>query len=91
MLAMTDEAGIDGKLVAVPVDKLTKFYTRTKTVEDLPQLMLDQIFHFFSHYKDLEEGKWVKLDGWRGIDEARQEIMEGVKRYEDHEHPKPKF
>ena len=54
MLAMTDEAGIDAKLIAVPVDKLSKFYSKVKSIEDLPQIMLDQISHFFNHYKDLE-------------------------------------
>ena len=80
-LAMTDEGGEDAKLLAVPVDKLTPLYKNFKTHEDAPQLLRDQISHFFEHYKDLEPGKWVKVNGWEGIDAAKKEITEGVKRY----------
>lgn len=81
MLAMTDEAGADAKLLAVPVDKLTPMYRSVETPRDLPQIMLDQISHFFEHYKDLEPGKFVKIEGWFGQEEAKKEIMEGVDRY----------
>ena len=83
MLAMTDEAGADAKLLAVPVDKLTPLYRNVQSPRDLPQITLDQISHFFEHYKDLEPGKFVKIEGWYGQEEAKNEIMEGVKRYED--------
>ncbi len=83
MLRMTDEAGFDAKLIAVPVDKLSKIYSNVKKPEDLSQLLLDQITHFFEHYKDLEPNKWVKVENWVGTDEAKAEIIEGVKRYED--------
>ncbi len=83
MLAMTDEAGADAKLLAVPVDKLTPMYRSVESPRDLPQIMLDQISHFFAHYKDLEPGKFVKIDGWFGQEEAKKEIMEGVDRYND--------
>ncbi|MCF6235644.1 MAG: inorganic diphosphatase [Gammaproteobacteria bacterium] len=83
MLRMTDEAGFDAKLIAVPVDKLSKIYSNVKKPEDLSQLLLDQITHFFEHYKDLEPNKWVKVENWVGVDEAKAEIIEGVKRYED--------
>jgi len=83
MLKMTDEAGDDAKLLAVPVDKLTPMYRNITTPRDLPQVMLDQIAHFFEHYKDLEPGKFVKVQGWVEADAAKQEILEGVKRYED--------
>lgn len=82
MLKMTDEAGIDAKVIAVPVDKLTDLYSHVKSPDDLPQLLLRQISHFFEHYKDLEPGKWVKLEGWVGADGAREEILSGVTRYQ---------
>ncbi len=90
MLKMTDEAGIDAKLIAVPIDKLCGLYKAVKRPEDLAPLTLKQISHFFEHYKDLEEGKWVKVEGWVGADDARAEIMAGVERYRNAEH-KPAF
>ena len=81
MLKMTDEAGVDGKLLAVPVDKLCGLYRGVSRPEDLQALLLAQISHFFEHYKDLEEGKWVKVEGWAGVDDARAEILAGVERY----------
>lgn len=83
MLSMEDEAGEDAKLLAVPVDKLTPMYRNVKTTDDLPRILLDQISHFFEHYKDLEPGKFVKVRGWEDGEAAKNEIMEGVKRYED--------
>ncbi|MDX9707799.1 MAG: inorganic diphosphatase [Azospira sp.] len=83
MLAMTDEAGADAKVLAVPVDKLTTMYRNVESPRDLPQITLDQISHFFAHYKDLEPGKFVTIDGWFGSEEAKKEIMEGARRYED--------
>jgi inorganic pyrophosphatase len=82
MLAMTDEAGEDAKVLAVPVDKLTPMYRSVESPRDLPQITLDQIAHFFAHYKDLEPGKFVKINGWFGQEEAKKEIMEGVARFE---------
>ncbi|HUX30057.1 MAG TPA: inorganic diphosphatase [Thiobacillus sp.] len=81
MLKMIDEAGVDGKLLAVPVDKLCGLYRGVSRPEDLQALLLAQISHFFEHYKDLEEGKWVKVEGWVGVDDARAEILAGVERY----------
>jgi inorganic pyrophosphatase len=72
---MTDEGGEDAKLLAVPVDKLTPLYKDVKTHEDMPELLRKQISHFFEHYKDLEPGKWVKVNGWEGIEAAKNEIM----------------
>ncbi len=83
MLRMTDEAGFDAKLIAVPVDKLSKLYSNVQKPEDLSQLLLNQISHFFEHYKDLEPNKWVKIESWVGANEAKAEILDGVKRYED--------
>lgn len=82
MLKMTDEAGGDAKLLAVPVDKLCSMYRSIQGPNDLPELILAQIAHFFEHYKDLEPGKWVKVEGWVGAEEAKKEIMDGVRRFE---------
>ena len=81
MLTMTDEAGEDAKILAVPIDKLCGLYQKKKSYDDLPEIVLSQIAHFFAHYKDLESGKWVKINGWVGVKEAKAEIMGGVKRY----------
>lgn len=81
MLKMSDEAGIDAKLIAVPVDKLTTLYKNCKSLDDLPPSLLAQIAHFFEHYKDLEAGKWVKVEGWAAADEAKAEITASVARY----------
>lgn len=81
MLKMTDEAGVDAKLLAVPTSKLSKMYDSIKTFEDIPRHLLLSLEHFFQHYKDLEEGKWVKLDGWEGPEAARQEILSSIERY----------
>lgn len=78
VLKMTDEAGEDAKLIAVPHDKVFPAYKHMRSIEDLNPLTLDRISHFFAHYKDLEEGKWVKIDGWAGVDEARAEINRAV-------------
>jgi inorganic pyrophosphatase len=80
ILNMEDESGHDTKLLAVPIDKLTPLYRSIETARDLPELVLAQITHFFQHYKDLEPGKWVKIDGWGSPEEARRAINEGVKR-----------
>ena len=81
VLKMTDEAGRDSKLLAVPIDKLTPLYRHVESARDLPALTLSQIEHFFAHYKDLEPGKWVKVEGWGSPEEAKKEIRQGVKRY----------
>lgn len=83
MLKMSDESGFDVKVIVVPVEKLTPLYKNVKTLDDLPKLLLDQIAHFFTHYKDLEAGKWVKLEGWDGPDAARKEILHSVKQFEE--------
>jgi inorganic pyrophosphatase len=78
LLKMTDEAGPDTKLLSVPIDKLTPLYRHVETARDLPELTLSQITHFFAHYKDLEPGKWVKIEGWGSPEEARREVLAGV-------------
>lgn len=90
VLEMTDEAGDDAKLLAVPAQKLTAMYDDVSSYTDLPQLLLDQIAHFFEHYKDLEKGKWVKIEGWKGPQAAREEITDAVARY-DNASEKPAF
>ena len=82
VLNMDDEAGGDAKILAVPIEKLTKFYNNVSTFRDVQQEMLDKISHFFEHYKDLEQGKWVKVEGWAGKEEARQEIIDSAERYQ---------
>ena len=83
MLQMTDEAGEDAKILAVPVDKLSSMYTGYNSILDVPKQLLDAISHFFEHYKDLEVGKWVKINGWVDIEEANKEIMNSIDRYND--------
>ncbi|MDB2410071.1 MAG: inorganic diphosphatase [Pseudomonadales bacterium] len=78
VLKMEDESGIDAKLIAVPVDKLSVIYRDIKEATDLPALLLQQIEHFFEHYKDLEKGKWVKVQGWADAAEAKAEIIKAV-------------
>ena len=81
VLNMSDEAGMDAKLVAVPHEKLSKEYGRIQDVNDIPQLLRDQIEHFFENYKKLEKGKWVKVEGWANAEEARKALVEGVEAY----------
>jgi inorganic pyrophosphatase len=80
VLRMQDEAGGDEKIIAVPVPKLTRRYEKVHDYTDLPGIAIQQIEHFFAHYKDLEPGKWVKVLGWGNADEARALIVEGIER-----------
>jgi inorganic pyrophosphatase len=79
---MEDNAGQDEKVIAVPGHALTRRYDDVQNASDLPDITLQQIEHFFEHYKDLEPGKWVKIGGWRGADEARRLINEAIQRAE---------
>jgi len=81
VLKMEDEAGIDAKLLAVPIDKILPFYKHWQKPEDMNNLRLQQIQHFFEHYKDLEPNKWVKVQGWEGPDAAKQEISAGMANF----------
>jgi inorganic pyrophosphatase len=81
-LNMTDEAGEDTKIIAVPVSKVFPAYDHIRTINELPELTRDRIAHFFAHYKDLEKGKWVKIAGWGGPEEAHAEIIRSVERYQ---------
>ena len=82
MLRMTDEAGDDAKVLAVPIDKLSGIYSDINTARDLPKPILDSISHFFDHYKDLEPGKWNNIEGWEGAEEAKKEILSSVERFD---------
>jgi len=83
VLKMTDESGVDAKILAVPVTKLSDRYAHINNIDDMPKNLLNQISHFFEHYKDLEAGKWVKIEGWGNIDDAKAEIMDSIQRYND--------
>jgi inorganic pyrophosphatase len=85
MLKMTDESGVDAKLLAVPITKLSKMYEHVKTHTDLPEPLLNSLEHYFTHYKDLEVGKWVKVEGWQGPEIARQEILNSIERFKANE------
>lgn len=80
VLIMQDEAGHDEKIIAVPGTRLTRRYEKVREYQDLPEITLDQIQHFFEHYKDLEPGKWVKFDRWGGADTAKELIREAMDR-----------
>ena len=80
VLLLKDEAGMDEKILAVPVDALHPYFSGVSSFWDLPQILLDQIKHFFQHYKDLEKDKWVKVEGWAEADEAARLIEASIKR-----------
>lgn len=82
VLKMSDEAGPDSKILAVPVTKLATQYERIQGPEDVEPGLLGHISHFFSHYKEMEPNKWVKVDGWGDVEAAREEIMAGSKRFQ---------
>jgi inorganic pyrophosphatase len=81
MLKMTDDGGQDSKILAVPISKITPVYDQVKNYTDLPEILVKQVEHFFQHYKDLEKGKWVKIEGWADVDAARQEILDSIANY----------
>lgn len=81
VLIMEDEAGKDEKLLAVPTNKISPMQSSRLSYEDVPEIKLQQIAHFFSHYKDLEKNKWVKILGWEGVESAHQVIQEAIEAY----------
>lgn len=83
LLQMTDESGDDPKVLAVPIDKLCRIYRNISGIGDLQPELLEQIAHFFEHYKDLDEGKWVRVEGWADIDAAKQEILSSVQMFKE--------
>lgn len=82
VLLMQDEAGLDEKIIAVPTSKITRRYEQVNEATQLPEITLQQIRHFFEHYKDLEPGKWVKIIRWGDAAEAKELIMEAHGRHE---------
>lgn len=81
VLKMTDESGVDAKVLAVPHSKITPIYDSIQDVEDFPEYLKAQTKHFFEHYKDLEKGKWVKVEAWENKAAAEKEILESYNRY----------
>ena len=81
VLRMVDEAGGDEKILAVPIDKVFPGYAHIQHIDDVPKHWLERIGHFFEHYKDLEKGKWVKLDGWGGVEEAKKILVYAMERH----------
>lgn len=82
LLKMTDEAGPDAKILAVPIDKVCAMTAPIKTLDDVPAGLLRQIEHFFANYKTLEQGKWVKIDGWGTREDARRELIDSAAAYQ---------
>lgn len=80
VLLMEDESGVDEKILCVPIDRLHPYYENVASIEDVRPILLEQIAHFFTHYKDLEPGKWVKVTGWEGVEKAKELIAEGIER-----------
>jgi inorganic pyrophosphatase len=80
VLMMEDDGGQDEKIIAVPVSKMFPYHDNIKDITDLPEITRDQIAHFFTHYKDLEKGKWSKITGWGNVEQAQKMILEGIER-----------
>lgn len=83
VLMMEDESGMDEKVLAVPTTKLDPYFANINSYKDLPEIFINRIKHFFESYKALEKGKWVKVDGWQDVNEAKLIIQEGMKLYGD--------
>jgi inorganic pyrophosphatase len=80
VLLMEDDGGVDEKILAVPHQKLTRFYEKVHNYTDLPEILVDRIVHFFTHYKDMEPNKWVKVQGVEGVEKARELITQAIER-----------
>lgn len=80
VLIMEDEAGMDEKLLMVPVDQLHPYYSEVTSYEELPIILREQIAHFFEHYKDLEKNKWVKVVRWGDAAEAAEIILDSIQK-----------
>jgi inorganic pyrophosphatase len=83
ILHMTDESGPDAKILAVPIDRLSTHYRAVDSLDELPPELPASIAHFFEHYKDLEPNKWVTIDGWDGVEAAREEILASIQRFRE--------
>jgi inorganic pyrophosphatase len=82
VLKMTDDAGSDAKIIAVPIAKVFAGYAHVQDIDHVSPHWLERIGHFFEHYKDLEKGKWVKIEGWENAEAARREIVDSIARYQ---------
>ncbi|MEO1641850.1 MAG: inorganic diphosphatase [Pseudomonadota bacterium] len=80
VLLMSDDKGPDEKVLAVPHPQLTSYYDKIATYHDLPDILIEKIQHFFTHYKDLERGKFSNVEGWAGVEKARELISQAVER-----------
>lgn len=83
VLKMTDESGDDAKIIAVPIAKISRCWDDVNDIGDLSRELVERIAHFFEHYKDLDEGKWVRVEGWEGIESAKQEIRNSITMFND--------
>lgn len=83
VLKMTDESGDDAKVIAVPADDVSSRWRHVKSADDMPEELMERIAHFFEHYKDLDEGKWVRVKGWEGAEAAKEEVSNSVQMYKD--------
>jgi inorganic pyrophosphatase len=83
VLLMEDESGVDEKVLAVPTDALHPYYTNVSSYRNLPKILLDQITHFFAHYKDLEPDKWVRVDRWGEAEEAHRLIETAIRQAQE--------
>ncbi|MCU7944545.1 MAG: inorganic diphosphatase [Candidatus Thiodiazotropha sp. (ex Cardiolucina cf. quadrata)] len=83
VLKMTDESGDDAKVIAVPADDVSSRWRHVKSADDMPEELMERIAHFFEHYKDLDEGKWVRVKGWEGAEAAKDEVSNSVQMYKD--------
>jgi inorganic pyrophosphatase len=81
LLVMEDEAGKDSKVLALPIEKVTRMYNKIEDVNDMPDVFLNTIVHFFEHYKKLSPEKWVKVEGWENIESAKKAITKSIKMY----------
>lgn len=81
LLAMTDESGKDSKILALPTEKACLQFAKMQSLQDIPEIFLKKIVHFFEQYKALEPNKWVKIEGWKGVDAAKEELVNGVERF----------
>ncbi len=88
VLFMEDDGGVDEKVIAVPVTKLHPYHDNVHDIEDVKEIVRQQIEHFFTHYKDLEPGKWVKVKGWGNAADAEKAILEGLGNYDQSDLPK---
>ncbi len=86
VLIMEDESGIDEKILCVPIDKLHPFYGDVSSYRDVRPVLIEQIQHFFEHYKDLEKNKWVKVTRWGEAEEAIELIRQGIERARQKQH-----